>query len=400
MIIAHIITLAISPVITRLYTPDQFGLFALFTSIVSITTLIATGAYEFAIVLPEKKNRAIQLFKLSVFGSILFSAFLFFALLLGFPFWKEITSLSVSFLLLLPLGIFASSLMSSFNYWFNRNEYFNEFAQAKISMSVGTGLFQLLLGAIGFTSIGLLIGLIAGRLFSAGTMAIKKIDDLHILFTNWVKRDLKVVAKRYSDHPKFVLLSSLLSSFSIEIPVFLITSLFGSQELGYYGLSLRVLMAPVTLVSLSVGHVYFQKFAARKNKGEKLGPYILRLWAVLALIGILPFTLLFFFSEPVFVFIFGANWSGAGTVSEILAPMLFFLFLVNPTSKSLLVLDQQRIMPLFSAGSLIIRLITLLTGYFYYDFYTALSLMAAGQILVYVLQSFYTYFVAKRWDRN
>ena len=400
VIIAHIITLAISPVITRLYTPDEFGLFALFTSIIAISTLFATGAYEFAIVLPEKKHSAIQLFKLSVLGSTFFSAFLFALLLFGYPLWMDITSLSLSFLLLLPLGIFASSLMSIFNYWFNRNEYFDEFAQAKISMSVGTGIFQLFLGAVGPTSIGLLIGLVAGRLFSAGTMALKKLEDVRTLFTNWVKRDLKVAALKYSDHPKFVLLSSLLSAFSIEVPVFLITSLFGSQELGYYGLSLRVLMAPVTLVSLSVGHVYYQKFAARKNSGEYLAPYILRLWGALALLGILPFTLLFFFSEPVFVFIFGSDWLGAGTVSEILAPMLFFLFLVNPTSKSLLVLDQQRIMPLFSAGSLVIRLSTLLTGYIYYDFYTALSLMAAGQILVYVVQSAFTYVVAKKWDRN
>lgn len=398
MIVAHLITLAISPVITRIYTPEQFGEFALFTSIVAVLTLIATGAYEFSIVLPEKDKTAIQLFKVTLLLFTIFSVLLYLILFIGYSHWSTFTSLSLSFLFLLPLGVFASSLMNCFSYWFNRNEYFDEFAQAKVSMSIGTGLFQIGLGVIGLTPVGLLIGFITGRLFSAGTMALKKIKELNKLFTNWYADNLKKAAKEYSDHPKFVLLSSLLSSFAIEIPVFLITSLFGSQELGYYGLSLRVLMAPVTFVSLSVGHVYYQKFASRKNSGDKLAPYLLHLWGVLSLIGILPFTLLFLFSEPVFVFVFGSDWAASGIVSEILAPMLFFLFLMNPTSKSLLVLEQQRIMPVFSAGSLIIRLATLFTGYLYFDFYVALGLMAAGQILVYILQGLYTYFVAKRWD--
>lgn len=398
VVVAHLITLAISPLITRMYTPDQFGMFALFTSLVSILTLLSTGAYEFSIVLPKKEKTAIQLFKVSILCSVLFSIVFYILLLFTAPFISDSTTLSISFLFLLPLGIFFHSLMSSFNYWFNRNEYFNEFAQAKIAMSVGTGLFQLGFGAGGFTSVGLLIGLIAGRFFSAGTMALKKAGELRELFTGWAKQDLKEAAAAYSDHPKFVLLSSLLSSVAIEVPVLLITSLFGSRELGFYGLGFRILMAPVTLVSLSVGHVYFQKFAARKNKRETLAPYILRLWAILSLIGILPFTGLFFVSEPVFIFAFGAEWAGAGKVASILSPMLFFLFITNPTSKSLLVLNKQKIMPFISAGSLSIRLAALLTGYYLYDFYIALGLMVAGQIIVYIIQALYVYRSARKWD--
>jgi len=187
---------------------------------------------------------------------------------------------------------------------------------------------------------------------------------------------------------------------AIEVPVFLITTLFGSQELGFYGLAIRVLMAPVTLVSMSVGHVYFQKFASRKNSGEELAPYIFRLWSVLFVIGIVPFTLLFFFSEAVFAFIFGTDWLGAGTVASILSPMLFFLFITNPTSKSLLVLGKQKIMPLFSAGSLIVRLGALITGYYLFDFYIALWLMVAGQIAVYILQGFYIFMSARKIDER
>lgn len=398
MVIAHLITLAISPLITRIYTPDEFGMFALFTSVVVILTLFATGTYEFSIVLPEKEKTARGLFKVSVACTVIFTTICYIVLFFTAPFISDLTSLSITFLMLLPLAVLFNSAMGSFTYWFNRNEYFDEFAQAKVAMAGGTGLFQLGIGFAGLTSIGLLIGLIAGRFFSVGTMALQKVHELRKLFRGWSKSDLILAATKYSDHPKFVLLSSLLSSVAIEVPVFLITTLFGSQELGFYGLAIRVLMAPVTLVSMSVGHVYFQKFASRKNSGEELSPYIFRLWTVLFVIGIVPFTLLFFFSEAAFAFVFGADWIGAGTVAAILSPMLFFLFITNPTSKSLLVMNKHRIMPLFSAGSLIVRLGTLLTGYYLYNFYIALWLMVIGQISIYILQGFYIFMTARKID--
>lgn len=398
VIVAHAITLAVSPLITRIYTPEEFGLFSLFNSLVVVLTLIATGTYEYSIVLPKEDRVAVSLFKVSICSTLLFTAGCYLLLFPAAPYVSDLTALSIPFLMLVPLGVLFHSAMGSFTYWFNRNEYFDEFARAKISMAGGTGLIQLGIGFAGATSVGLLIGLIAGRIFSVGTMAIQKTNQIKQLFCQWSKTDMVNAASKYSDHPKFVLLSSLLSSVAIEIPVFLITSLFGSQELGFYGLAIRVLMAPVTLVSMSVGHVYFQKFAARKHQGMELAPYILKLWSVLFLVGIVPFSLLFLFSEQAFSFIFGESWVASGTVAAILSPMLFFMFLTNPTSKSLLVLDKQRVMPLFSASFLIVRLGTLLTGYYYFDFFTALVMMVIGQVVVYVLQGIYILITARKRD--
>ena len=400
VLIAHLITLAVSPIITRIYSPEEFGEFALFTSIVTILTLVATGSYEFSIVLPKREKTALSIFKVSVLCAVGFSTLLLVLLSIFYSPITEFASVSTVFLLLIPFAVLFNSLNGSYTYWFNRNEYFDEFAIAKVSMSVGTGIFQVGLGALGLTSFGLLIGLIVGRVFSVGTMAFKKVTEIGKLFSGWFKDDLRQAAKTYSDHPKFVLISSLLSSISIEVPVFLITSFFGDQALGYYGLALRILMAPVTLISLSVGHVYYQKFAAKRNRQELLAPYLLNLWGTLSLIGILPFTMLFFLSEPIFVIVFGDEWTGAGIVAKHLSPMLFFLFVVNPTSKSLLVLGKQKIMPLFSISSLLIRLATLFIGYYYYDFYTAIALMVGGQILVYIVQAAYTYISAKNLDNS
>jgi len=400
VIVAHLITLAVSPIITRIYTPEEFGLFALFNSLVVILSLFATGAYEFSIVLPEKDRSGKNLFKLSFLTTLSFTLFCYIVLFLSASYISEWTTLSIPFLGLIPLGVLFHAGMNILTYWFTRKEYFDEFARAKISMASGTGLFQVLIGFAGFTATGLLVGYIAGRVSSIFTMTWQKLGEVKQLFREWKQPEIKRVAKLYRDHPKFVLISSLLSMAAIELPVFLITSLFGSQELGFYGLAFRVLMAPVTLVSMSVGHVYFQKLSDRKNQGHELSSYLLKMWGVLFVIGILPFTLLYMFSEPLFAFIFGTDWFDAGTVASILSPMLLFTFIANPTSKSLLVLNKQKIMPLFSSGSLLIRFATLFTGYYFFDFFTALWLMAGGQILVYILQGLYTLYSARQADRH
>jgi O-antigen/teichoic acid export membrane protein len=398
VVVAHLITLAVSPAITRIFTPEEFGIFSLFNSLVIILSMIATGTYEFSIVLPEKDKTARHLFRISLLGTLVFTLFCYTALFFTAPYLSHVTTLSIPFLLLLPAAVMFNSAMNSYHYWFTRKEFFDEYAYAKISMATGTGFFQVLIGLAGFTSVGLLIGLIAGRISAIITMTIRKFAEVKELYKSWNYQQLKNAASSYRDHPKFVLMSSLLSAISIELPVFLIMSLFGGAELGFYGLAFRILMAPVTLVSMSVGQVYFQKFSARKNSGQLLAPYLTQLWGYLFLIGIVPFTLLFFWSEPIFAFAFGADWLEAGTVASILTPMLLFTFIANPTSKSLLVLEQQKIMPLFSAASLIMRLATLLTGYYFFDFFIALWLMAGGQILVYIAQGAYTYHCSRTFD--
>ena len=72
--IAQAIPIAIAPILTRLYTPSDFGVFALFSSLVSLAAIIATGRYELAIMLPEDDQDAINLMALSVGISLLVSS--------------------------------------------------------------------------------------------------------------------------------------------------------------------------------------------------------------------------------------------------------------------------------------------------------------------------------------
>ncbi|SVD81723.1 uncharacterized protein METZ01_LOCUS434577, partial [marine metagenome] len=74
--IAQAIPIAISPILTRIYTPEDFGVLALFISITTILGTIANGRYELAIVLPKRDNNALELTALSIIITIGFSLLL------------------------------------------------------------------------------------------------------------------------------------------------------------------------------------------------------------------------------------------------------------------------------------------------------------------------------------
>lgn len=399
-IVAHLITLAFSPVITRIYTAVEIGEFALFHSIVVVLSVGATLTYEYAIVLPENEKTARSLFLFGFFFTLFFSGLLFIVLILGYGTIASWMDISVLFLLLVPFGVFANSLLNLVINWFMRRTKYTDLSKAKITQSSTMGIIQVGLGMLSFTGIGLIAGHIGGRISFVIYQFKRHWKDLRYLFSavNWSQ--IVKAAREYSKQPKFVLAATLLSIGALEAPVFLIGYLFDREMLGFYGLAFRVVSAPIALVGVSVGHVFFQQLADRKNRGQKVTSFLLKTWGGLFLFGLVPFTVLFFFAEPIFSFVFGADWKTAGTVAAILTPLLFVQLLSSPTGKSLMVVNKQHVMPFFSLLNMLARTLSLFAGAYYYDFFTGLWLMVAANAATLILYNIYLYSQLRKFDRS
>lgn len=77
--VAQAIPVMISPILTRIYTPEDFGVLALFIAITSIFGSIANARYELAIVLPEKDEDAVNIVALCILIAFSISVGLFVA---------------------------------------------------------------------------------------------------------------------------------------------------------------------------------------------------------------------------------------------------------------------------------------------------------------------------------
>ena len=341
--IAQAIPIAISPILTRIYTPEDFGIFALYISVVSFVAIVVTARYELAIVLPQKNEDAINILALSLF---IMSVIVLITLLLILFFKESLLNLlnveSIgNFIYLIPFSILIAGLNQSFNYWSNRKEYFKSISSSQISQSLSIGITQPALGYVNIFG-GLIIGNLVGRVVSTFILVDKffKNDKENL---NYIKKSIMIEQmKKYKDFPLVNSLHAFSDIIRTSGSVMLISSFFGSAVLGFYALSLRVLQVPVGIIGSALGQVLYQKFSSMHNNNENLYPYVKKTVIKLFLLALPIFTFLYLIAPDLFAFVFGEKWRVAGEYSQLLVPYLFMNFILSPFSSLPIILGKQK----------------------------------------------------------
>lgn len=332
--IAQAIPIAVSPILTRIYTPENFGVFALYMSIVSILSVIVTGRYQLAIMLPKKDEEAMNLAVLSLTISMILSSVIFVCVLL---FNAQITSLLgnpeiSNWLYLLPLSLMISSIYTSLDYWVNRKKRYKQIATVRVFQSASTATTNVGMAFSGFGTGGLILSSILGSgLATIGMGNIVRKNDWE-LFKRKNKLKIFALAKRYINFPKFDVLASLSNVSAQEIVHIFFNTLYGSTISGYFYLTQRVLGAPITFLSAAVLDVFKEEAASDYVKNGNAKKIFISTFYKLIILSFVPSVILYLYSVEIFVLIFGDNWAVAGEYTKMLVPMLFFRFITGPLS--------------------------------------------------------------------
>ncbi len=358
--IAQILPVAISPILSRIYSSEDFGVLALFMAISSIFGIIANGRYELAVILPKKDSDAINIMALGVFISSFFSLLLLIFVIIFHDYivvWLDNDDIS-SWLYVAPSVIFLIGFFKMLNYYNTRLKEYKNISKALVLKSTGTVILQMGLFFVEKIGFGLLSGFSAGHLF--GNIGLLKviIRDKETLKCISKKEIIKQ-AKRYSRFPKLTMPASLANVLSYEVVNILISKIFSIATLGNFSFANRVLRAPSSFIGNSIGQIYFQEASdEKKNSGcaTKTFKSVVR---KLSIGGLVIFTILFFTSEWLFVFIFGSEWGIAGTYAKILSPFLFVQFVVSPVSVSLSLFEKQHLSLYWQLGLLLFSLLSI-----------------------------------------
>lgn len=341
--IAQAIPFAISPILTRIYSPEDFGIFALYLSILGLISVIVTGRYEIAIVLPTSEKEAINILFLSLiitcFMTIITTVLIFF-FKSGILTLFDAMNLG-NLIYLIPISLFLSGLYQSFNYWSNRKKYYKNMANSRISQSIGAGIGQLSFSFF-FLNAGMILGNILGRILSVATLLRKFLtNDKYLLKEFNIKIVFKMM-KEYKDFPlvnSFHVFSDVVKTSSSTM---LISLFFGNYILGFYALSLRVLQVPLGIIGSSLGQVLYQKFNYAYNNNLSLYIIVKKILIKLLLLALPLFCILYFIAPDLFEFVFGEKWRIAGEYTRILLPYLFMNFLISPISQIPIILGKQK----------------------------------------------------------
>lgn len=343
-VIAQSIPIAISPILTRIYSPEDFGIFALYMSIASIIAVIATGQYEISVMLPEKDEDAFNLVALSIIIAFCISSItLFVVWIFNDSIVSYIGNPEISqWLYLIPLTILLTGIYNPLNYWLNRKKHYKRLAINRVLQSTATAATNLEMGLNGFGTSGLIVGGIVGQSVVTGALGWYAWRDDKQKIRLIKKNKVIENAKKYQNFPKFNAVQTFLDSFRLSGVVFLITYFFNLTILGYYSFAMRILQAPLGIIGSSVSQVFYQKAADNYNSKQQVWPILKKTILKLSLISLPVFLMIGFFAPDVFSFVFGSRWREVGIYAQILLPWLLINFISSPISTVPLILNKQK----------------------------------------------------------
>lgn len=342
---AQILTIIVAPILTRLYGPEDYGVSALYTSILGIFTVIACWRYELAIVLPKQDKDAANVMALSI--SICFGMAALTLVLVAFfriPIANILGAPELApWLWFMPFSLIAAGLFQAFNYWSTRRKQFGRLAARTITQSTATAGAQLGAGAILNPGPGGLIGgSIFGQLLATGQLAWQIIRDEGSTLRSFINKvDIKKMLIRYKEFPIFSSWSGMLNTASSMLPALLLGYFFSPTVVGLYTLGHSVLAMPMNVVGRSIAQVFFPQAAEARRNGD-LSKLSLEMFQRLLSIGFIPIILITVVAPDLFAIIFGTRWWTAGEYVRWLSLWLLFVFISSPLSNIYSVLERQR----------------------------------------------------------
>lgn len=366
-ILAQLIPIVISPILARVYTPEDFGIYSLFIGIITVLAGVANGRYDQAIVLPHSEKQSLSLFFLGGIISLLFSFFLLIIIIL---FNDEIINLlNISeqghWIFFIPLSVFLVSFFSLLNFINTRWKNFNEIRNITIFKSIILAFSQVIGGWLSLGFNGLILGQVFSQMISNWKLFLNvtKKCSRQVLSLN----SMWDVCKRYKNFPLYSSWASLLNSASLHIPVLLLGTLYGMAIAGFFSLAFRVVGLPVSIIGNSLGQVFFQKANSIKNDAKELKNFVYVTYIRLVKISAVPLFLVLSFGSDVFTMFFGENWSKAGEYVQLLSFWLLFVFITSPISNLLTIFEKQKENLILNVVLFFSRILSIYIGYIIWD---------------------------------
>jgi lipopolysaccharide exporter len=383
--VAQLITLAIAPVLTRLFPPEAFGSAALFASVVAVTGVLACLCYESAIVLSSDDGDAANLLALCIGLACISALLLLLVMWIAGPIitrWANAAGIG-ALIWLLPVATLLQGSVNAMSVWNTRAKQFGRLAGSQVAGQVTASSYNVASAAAGHASgTAMICASMAGQGIALLALAGQ---SLHGHSSPWRSARLARMIeqlRRYRKFPIYTSWSALLNTASWQLPVLMLSAFFPAATVGFYALGFRVLQLPMSLLAKSVGQVFLQRAAVAYGDGS-LGSLVEGVFQKLLVAGLLPCIVLSIIGRELFELAFGSEWSEAGVYVQLLAPWVLVWFVSSPLSSLYYVLGRQR-EDLFLQGWIVSsRVIALGTGGFIGDARVAVLLFACSGVLVY-----------------
>ena len=399
-VIAQAIGIVIYPILTRLYSPEDFGLLNLFVSIGGVLVLLSTLEWYNAVVLPKQDKEAQAVVHLS-FAAI---GVLTVLLVLTVPFAKPIANLFkepqlASYYWLLPVYVLLMGAWNVLNYWYIRKKAYTRISGYQISQSLFSAGYK-----TGFAFLPACGGLIYASILSPlCSMVLSLVSAGRKLLSPLLSIDkaaCRQAALRYANFPKYSTPRALLNNIVGQLPVLVLTPLFGTRLVGFWGMALMLSFVPINTISRALYQVFFQQTSEQVNAGVSIAPFYRRftLWTVVTVIPF--FILLWFFLPALTAWLLGAEWLTTGEYIRWMLPWLACSVLCGSTGYLVDIFFKQKAGLFFEILLALSRVIGVGLGIAMHRFEVAIAGYAIGSAVVNAAQYIWYLSLIRTYEKN
>lgn len=386
---AQLLTIVAAPILTRIYTPTDFGIFAIYATVLLISAPLVSGRYELAIVPAKDEDEAFGLLVLSCLIAAAMGVSV--GVLLRLRTLTSITWISslTPYFWIIPPSIALNGSFQALRQFCIRQRRYRALSVSQLVQSGSSAGGQAAAGVLlSAGATGLLIGQFGG--LAASVFSLRR--GLVTGFRSWYSRHrdhpartLWRLAISHRRHPAYLPWGGLVDVLATRLPLLVLPTFYGATFLGLYAIADRLVKTPLLLVGQASAQVMFQKMTEKNVKARM--PQVLLTWGILAtLVCLVPFVLLAYFAPLIFTFALGKAWASAGPISVALIPVYWGALVVSPVSTLLLVANRQDLI-------LAIEVLSLVCGYA--ALWAGHLLLANGTqtVLLYSLSQLFTYVI-------
>lgn len=349
-VLSQVVVVFTTPILSRIYSPDDFGAASVFFSIVGFFTILSTFQYEGAIMLPKRNIDALALVILSIALTVITSSLIGVGL---FFFHDQLFGLfhlegKSQYWHWIPLAIIIYALYSVLSNWVTRLGQFKTIAYRQFFQNVSQAGSKIVFGKMSFLSTGLILGTLLGILASMIILIWGRFKEL-FRATKLVSWDrVRSNARKYHKFPKFTMIQGLLDAFQESILLLLISAFYGNTKLGMFSFTMALLQKPLQVIGASLGQVYYQDISRKFANEQEIYTDTVKLIRILFAVGMSIYIPVIIFGPNLFAFFFGGNWEESGHIAQFMSFWLMLKLITSPISSIPNVTGHQRAFLLFT----------------------------------------------------
>lgn len=367
--LSQIVLVMSVPLITRLYSPEELGLWSLAISVSAILLPILTLRFDMAIVLPKNRQLAVNLMVMSSLICMVFFFFLVSLVLttLYFEYDDKFLFFSKTVLLYVSLIALLMAIGQILNYWCIRKKRFSTISLSKLVISFFTVIVQIFL-ALSFFEVenALLIGTVVGYFASIIVLIVGAKVKLSVLSSDVSFKKIVYVTKKYRNFPFYNLPYSFMSTFGQKSTIVFLGLLSSTQAVGYFAMAMKLTLLPVSIFAAALNQVFYQR-AARVDKLSSLDEFVVQVLRMMVAFGLPLLILLIDHMEQIFHLVLGPSWRIAGLYASWLLLPSYMLFITSWLDRIYDVTSRQRLALQLESGYIILTVFILWSMLTLYD---------------------------------